>query len=333
VLRGKQTWIFKNKPYIISSATVGGPFEAKSAVAEYFDILHGRLRAGEDSFEKAERKMQKQACEVAISKAGLGKEDIQLMLSGDLINQIISSSFAARDLGIPFLGLYGACSTSAQGLAMASSLVNAGYAKRVVAATSSHNAASEKQYRYPTEYGSQKPPTAQWTVTGAGAAVVSSEGSGPRVVCATIGRVIDMGVSDPFNMGSAMAPAAADTIETHFNDTRLSPSDYDLIVTGDLGKVGHRIATELLLDKGFKMPEGRFNDCGVMIYREEQDVFAGGSGCACSAIVTYGYLLDMMRKGAIKRLLLVSTGALLSPMSYQQRESIPAVAHAVSIEM
>lgn len=333
MLQGKQTWIFKNKPYIISTATVGGPFEAKSAIAEYFDILHSDLWAGEDSFEKAERKMQKQACEVAISKARLRKEDIQFLLSGDLINQIISSSFAARDLGIPFLGLYGACSTSAESLLLASALVNAGYAKKIVAATSSHNAASEKQYRYPTEYGSQKPPTAQWTVTGAGAAVVSPEGSGPRVTCATIGRVIDMGVSDPFNMGAAMAPAAADTIEMHFNDTGLSSSDYDLIVTGDLGRVGHRIAAELLLDKGFKIAEEKFNDCGIMIYKEEQNVFAGGSGCACSAVVTYGYLLDMMKKGALKKLLLVSTGALLSPMSYQQRESIPAVAHAVAIEM
>lgn len=333
MLLGKQTLAFKNKPFIISAATVGGPFEANSAIAEYFDLLHSDLWMGEDSFEKAERKMQKQACEIAISKAGIKKQDVQFLLSGDLINQIISSSFAARDLGIPFLGLYGACSTAAQGLSVASMMVNAGYAQNVLTATSSHNAASEKQYRYPTEYGAQKPPTAQWTVTGAGAVVISSEGKGPRIPYATIGRVIDMGVSDPFNMGAAMAPAAVDTIETHFKDTGLVPEYYDLIVTGDLGKVGHRLATDLLFDKGIRMPEDRFNDCGMMIYREEQDVFAGGSGCACSATVTYGYILDRMKKGLLKKVLLVGTGALLSPMSYQQRESIPAVAHAVTIEM
>ncbi len=306
--------------------------EAKCAIADDFDVLHSDLWMEEDSFEKAERKMLKEAAEIAISKAGLTNSDIQFMFSGDLINQITCSSFAARDLQIPFLGIYGACSTSMEGLALASAIVDAGFAENAVAATSSHNAASEKQYRYPTEYGAQKPPTAQWTVTGAGAAVICQMGVGPHVTHATIGKVIDMGVSDPFNMGAAMAPAAVDTIENHFNNTGLQPDYYDLIVTGDLGKIGFRLTADMLSEKGIKMPEDRFNDCGRIIYREEQEVFSGGSGCACSATVTYGHLISMMRNNMLNKLLVVATGALLSPMSYQQRESIPAIAYAVSIE-
>lgn len=333
MLQGHQTWVFNSKPVIISSAAVGGPFEAKGNLADDFDVLHDDIWFGQDSYEKAESKFLEQACETAIKKAGLKKEDIQFFFCGDLINQIIPSSFAARTLAIPYLGLYGACSTSMEGLSLASLIVDSKFGDNVLVGTSSHNAASEKQYRYPTEYGSQKPPTAQWTVTGAGAAIVSQQGNGPQVVASTIGRVIDMGLSDPFNMGAAMAPAAVDTIEAHFRDLNIAPSYYDLIVTGDLGKIGHRIAGDLLEKHGLPMPREKWTDCGILIYKEEQPVLAGGSGCACVATTTFGHLLNSMRRGKITRLLVIATGALLSPMSYQQKESIPCIATAVSIEI
>ncbi len=333
MLKGHQTWVFNSKPVIISSSAVGGPFEAQGNLAEDFDILHDNIWLGQDSYEKAEKKLLEQACETAIQKAGLKKEDIQFFLSGDLMNQIISSSFAARTLGAPFLGIFGACSSSMQGLALGSLLIDSKAAKYVLAGASSHNASAEKQFRYPTEYGSQKPPTAQWTVTGAGTALLSDEGEGPRVTSATIGRVIDMGVSDPFNMGAAMAPAAVDTIQAHFRDLNIDPSYYDIIATGDLGTIGHKIAGDLLIKHGLKIPPEIFTDCGIMIYKKDQPVMAGGSGCGCSATVTYGHFLNRMKKGELKRILIVATGALLSPISYQQKESIPCIAHAVSIEM
>ncbi|KJR44472.1 Stage V sporulation protein AD (SpoVAD) [Desulfosporosinus sp. I2] len=334
MLQGHQTWVFDSKPTIIASAAVGGPYEAQGPLAGDFDLLHEDFWLGQDSFEKAEKKLQEQACETAIKKANMKKEDVQFLLAGDLMNQTVPSSFAARTLGVPFLGLYGACSTSMEGLALASLLVDSKFAKNVLVCSSSHNAASEKQYRYPTEYGSQKPPTAQWTVTGSGAALVTDHGDGPKVTTATIGRVIDMGLTDPFNMGAAMAPAAVDTIESHFRDLNRDPSYYDVIATGDLGRVGHRIAGDLLKKHGLDIPEEIFTDCGILIYRNDQPVvLAGGSGCACAATTTFGHFLNRMRKGEIKKLLVIATGALLSPMSYQQKESIPSVAHAVSIEL
>jgi len=333
MIKGHQTWVFESKPVIIGSAAIGGPFEAQGALANDFDLLHEDIWLGQDSFEKAEKKFMEQACETAIKKAGLKKEDIQFFMGGDLINQIISSSFTARTLGVPYLGLYGACSSSMEGLALASLLVDSKFAQNALAATSSHNGAAEKQYRYPTEYGAQKPPYAQWTVTGSGAAVVSQHGKGPRVVASTIGRVVDMGLSDPFNMGAAMAPAAVDTIEAHFRDLNIEPSQYDLIATGDLGRVGHEIAAELLKKHGINIPKEIFTDCGILIYKDDQPVFAGGSGCACAATTTYGHFISRMKRGELNKILVIATGALLSPMSYQQKESIPCIAHAVSIEM
>ena len=333
MLKGHQTWVFDSKPVIISSAAVGGPFEAQGALANDFDYLHQDVWLGQDSFEKAEKKMLEQACETAINKANMKKEDVQFFLSGDLMNQIISSSFAARTLGIPFLGIFGACSSAMEGLALASLLVDSKAANYVIAGASSHNVATEKQFRYPSEYGSQKPPTAQWTVTGAGAGLVASTGKGPKVTCATIGRVIDMGLSDPYNMGAAMAPAAVDTIEAHFRDLNIDPSYYDLIATGDLGRVGHRIAGDLLQKHGINLPIDIFTDCGMLIYKKDQPVMAGGSGCGCTATVTYGHLLNRMKKGELNKILVIATGALLSPISYQQKESIPCIAHAVAIEM
>lgn len=333
MLKGHQSWIFESKPTIISSAAVGGPFEGNGALANDFDIITEDLWLGQDSYEKAEKVMLEHACNRAIEKANLQKEDINFFFSGDLMNQIITSSFAARTLAIPYLGIFGACSSSMEGLALAAQLIESKAAKYVLTSASSHNAAAEKQFRYPTDYGVQRPPTAQWTVTGAGAAVLAESGNGPKVTSATIGRVVDMGISDPYNVGAAMAPAAVDTIEAHFRDLGIDATHYDLIATGDLAKVGHEIANALFKKHKINMPEDIFTDCGLLIYSKDQPSFCGGSGCACSATVTYGHLLNRMRKGELKKILVVATGALMSPISFQQKESIPCVAHAVSIEM
>jgi stage V sporulation protein AD len=332
MLKGQQTWIFEQKPVIVSTGTTGGPFEANGNLADDFDILHEDLWMEQESYEKAHRILLEDAVDKALTKASLQKEDMQFFLAGDLINQITPSSFAARTNQIPYIGLFGACSTSMEGLALASFLVNYQGANYVLTGASSHNAAVEKQFRYPTEYGGQKPPTAQWTVTGAGVAVVAQKGMGPVVTSATIGRVIDMGLSDPFNMGGAMAPAAVDTIIAHLKDRGITPDYYDLIVTGDLGKIGRAVSLELLKEKGYELREDRYKDCGLMIYREGQPVLSGASGPGCSATVLYGHLLNEMKKGKIQRLLVVATGALLSPLTFQQQETIPCIAHAVSIE-
>jgi stage V sporulation protein AD len=333
LLQGSQTWIFSNHPVIAGTGTVVGPFEGEGPLAADFDLVLGDLWLEQDSYEKAERKMLEEACEQAILKAGVKKEDIQFFLSGDLVNQITPSSFAARTLTVPFLGTFGACSTSMESLALGALIVNSGSARHVMCGCVSHNATVEKQFRYPTEYGGQKPPTAQWTVTGAGVAVLADQGTGPRTTAATIGRVIDMGVSDPYKMGTAMAPAAVDTIAAHFRDLAIGPDHYDLIATGDLGQVGHQIARDLLIKEGLRLPEERFTDCGLLIFSEDQPALAGGSGCGCSAAVTYGHLISRMKKGDLQRILVVATGALLSPLSYQQKDSIPCIAHAVAIEI
>lgn len=333
MLKGRSTWMFEKPPVLISCAAVGGPFEKNSAISEDFDYFFDDIRMGEDTFEKAEKIMMKKAVTVALEKINLKEDDMNFLIAGDLMNQIITSSFSARELEIPFLGIFGACSSSMQSLAMASFLVATGGAKNVVCAVSSHNAATEKQFRYPTEYGGQKPPYAQWTVTGAGAGIVSANGVGPKITTVTIGKVIDMGVSDPFNMGGAMAPAAADTIIRHFEDTNRNFDYYDLVVTGDLGMFGHKMVKELLEDACIPIDEKKFNDCGIIIYSKDQPVLSGGSGCGCSATVTYGHIVKNMKKGKFKKVLVIATGALMSPISYQQKESIPSVAHAVSIEM
>jgi stage V sporulation protein AD len=332
MLKGKQTWWFDNKPIIIGAATVVGPDEGEGPLASDFDLIHPELDMQQKSWEKAERLLLEQATDFAVLHAGLKKDDIQFYIGGDLMNQIISNSFAARSLGAPYIGMFGACSTSMETLALAAQLIDSGNAQHVMAGTVSHNCTAEKQFRYPTEYGSQKPPTAQYTVTGAGAAVVAATGNGPIVECATIGKIMDLGITDPFNMGAAMAPAAVDTLTAHFNDTGRSPADYDLIVTGDLASVGHPIAKELLLRDGIPMNDTIFNDCGLMVFNiNKQKVQAGGSGCGCSAVVTYGHLLKKIKRGELNRILVAATGALLSPLSFQQGESIPCIAHAVAI--
>ncbi|PZD93988.1 stage V sporulation protein AD [Paenibacillus sambharensis] len=333
MLRGKQTWWFDKRPVIIGSGAVVGPDEGEGPLAEDFDLIHPELDLQQKSWEKAERMLMEQAADIAVKQSRIEKQDLQFFVGGDLLNQIISNSFTARELGVPYLGVFGACSTSMESLALASMIVNSGGAQRVLAGTCSHNCTAEKQFRYPTEYGSQKPPTAQYTVTGAGAVVLAAEGDGPVVTCATVGKIVDLGIADPFNMGAAMAPAAVDTIQTHFNDTGRVPGDYDLIVTGDLARVGHQIAKDLLQRNEVPMDDTVFNDCGLMIYDlEKQGVQAGGSGCGCSAVVTYGHLLKRIQNGELNRVLVVATGALLSPLSFQQGETIPCIAHAVAIE-
>jgi stage V sporulation protein AD len=300
-------------------------------LAKCFDLTSQDTYFGMKTWEQAEKQMQKLALETLLKKSGLHREQLGLVFSGDLLNQCIGSSFTLRNTGIPHLGLYGACSTMAESLLLASMCVGGGFSDRVVAMTSSHFASSERQYRFPLGYGGQRTPTAQWTVTGSGAALVCSDGKGPRIHSCTIGTVKDLGVKDANNMGAAMAPAAFDTIRAHFADMETTPEDYDLIVTGDLGQVGKDALLELSKREGLFLG-GKLTDCGTLVFdRDKQDVHAGGSGCGCSAITLCGHLLDELNKGKLRKILFCGTGALLSPTSTQQGLPIPGVCHAVCI--
>ncbi|MGP4108804.1 stage V sporulation protein AD [Virgibacillus sp. L01] len=332
MLTGHRTWIFENKPVIISTGTVGGPFEAEGSIPKDFDLLHDDMWLKQSTFEKAQRTMMEEATQIAVKNSLIDKEQVQFFISGDLINQITPSSFTAKTLDVPYFGLFSACATSMESLALSAFIINGSGADYILSGASSHNAATEKQFRYPTEYGGQKPPTAQWTVTGAGCALVAKEGDGPRITSATIGKVVDMGMTDPFNMGGAMAPAAVDTIEQHLQERDVDPSYYDLIITGDLGHVGREITIDLLQKRNIAITEDNFKDCGLTIYREGQPVLAGASGAACSSVVVYGHFLNLMKQQKLNRILVVATGALHSPLSVQQGDSIPCIAHAVSIE-
>lgn len=333
---GLQTVAFSRPVAIVSSATCVGPLEGEGPLRGSFDVVYPDMLNGAGSWEKAETAMLKEAVQTALGKGKLSAQSIDFLLAGDLLNQCISANFAARDIGIPMLGLYGACSTMAESTGLGSALIDGGFAQYTVAAVSSHYASSERQYRFPTEYGGQKPPYCQYTVTGAGAVVLTNgqsvQGLAPRVTHFTIGKITDLGIKDPFDMGSAMAPAAADTILRHFSDLNIKPGHYDLVLTGDLSFVGKGILEELLHQSGLELGN-TLNDCGLMIFdRDRQEVFAGGSGCGCSAAVLCGHILEMFRQGKLQRILFVGTGALLSPTSYQQGESIPCIAHAVAIE-
>lgn len=326
------TIYFDNRPKIIATATVAGPKETEGIVGKYVDLPLNNDMFNEETYEKAERKMLAYAIEKSIQNANLSKEKVDLLISGDLLNQIISASFAARQFGIPFLGVYSACSTMSEAFALSASMVNAGYADTVVAATGSHFSSAERQYRYPLELGCTRPPQSQWTVTGAGSAVISSKGEGVSITAATFGKVVDFGVTDVNNMGAAMAPAAADSLLTHFKDTGLAPEDYDLILTGDLGALGSRILKDLMWEKGVDISANHV-DCGEVIYKVIEDEFQGGSGAGCSAVVFNSYIYDkMMRRGEIKKVLFAATGALLSTTSSQQGDSIPCISHAVVLE-
>lgn len=328
--RGR-TLVFENRPGIQATGTVVGPFEKGCNLAEYFDVIKDDTLLGQKSWEKGESLLLEEAIGITLRKARVNKEDVDYLLGGDLLNQIVASNFAARGLGIPFLGLYGACSTFSEALALGAVLVDGGYGTYVLTAVSSHHDTAERQFRMPTEFAGQRPMTAQWTVTGAGAALLARGGEGPLITHATIGRIIDLGIKDANDMGAAMAPAAAHTIQQHFADTGRQPGDYDLVITGDLGRVGLPLALELMKREGLDI-EGRMDDCGILIYKQEQDVHAGGSGCACSAVVFGGYLMRRLLEGELRRILLVSTGALHSPCTVQQAETIPGIAHAVAIE-
>jgi len=329
---GKQTLRLSSPPSMISNASIVGPKEGEGPLAVYFDHVLKDDYFGEESWEKAECKMLKEVVKNAIKSSGMSSTNINFMFAGDLLNQIISSSFAARELQIPFIGLYGACSTMAESICMGSVMLDGGFAEAVVCATSSHFSSAERQYRFPLEQGVQRPPFAQWTVTGAGAAVLAEAGNGPYITHVTIGKVLDFGVKDANNMGAAMAPAAVDTITAHLNETGRSPLYYDLIVTGDLGNIGKAITLDMMQKEGFDINKV-YNDCGSMIFDgAKQDAYAGGSGCGCSAAVLNGYIAKEMKKGNLNRVLLVATGALLSPITTWQGESIPSIAHAVAIE-
>ena len=329
--QGKQSFIFDECPVISAWASVAGKRESEGPLGYCFDICSNDTYFGQSTWEQAEKYMQKLALQKLLEKAQLPQEDINLVFSGDLLNQCIGSSFSLNGTGIPHLGLYGACSTMAESLLLSSMAVAGGFVRNCVAMTSSHFASSERQYRFPLGYGGQRTPTAQWTVTGAGAAMVAPHGEGPKIKACTIGTVIDLGVKDANNMGAAMAPAAYSTIKAHFNDLSVGPDAYDLIVTGDLGQIGKELLMELAKRDGISIG-GKITDCGTLIFdNTSQDVHAGGSGCGCSAITLCGYFLDKIRSKTIKTILFCGTGALLSPTSTQQGLPIPGVCHAVSI--
>ena len=332
--RGRQTVTIDNVRVVASAAIVGNK-EAEGPLGEFFDITLPDSEWNETTWEKTEAKMQREAVRLAVVKANRRLDDIDRVLAGDLLNQCISAGFGLRELEIPFYGIYGACSTMIEGVSIGSMLVCGGFAENVAAVTSSHFCTAERQYRNPLEYGGQRTPTAQWTVTGAASAVLESGVSVGDIAVThiTTGKIVDMGVKDANNMGGAMAPAAYDTITAHFKETGLKPSDYDMIVTGDLGSVGADILVEQLKSDGLDISKN-YNDCGCMIYdAEKQDVHAGGSGCGCIGSVLCGYLLKEMRKGRIKSLLAVGTGALLSQTSTLQGETVPGIAHAAAFRV
>lgn len=329
---GKQTVKFQNPPVITSTASIVGPKEGKGPLGSYFDYVIDDELWGEKTWEKAESKIVRETLSKLLEKSGKSQEDINYVIAGDLLNQDIASTFGIRGTSISYLGVFGACSTICEAMAIGSMIIDGNFADNVICVTSSHFCSAEKQFRFPLELGTQRPPTAQWTVLGCGGVLLSSRGQGPRITHVTVGKIVDKGIKDANNMGAAMAPAAADTILTHLKDTGFAPDYYDLILTGDLGIVGKRICEAIMAEVGFDISK-RFNDCGLLIFdREKQDVHAGASGCGCCASVFAGYLYKQLLEGKLKRILLVATGALLSPTSTQQGETIPSIAHAVSIE-
>lgn len=331
---GKRTVAFTSLPIMYSAAAVAGQNERAGPFGETFDVILGDDLWGEKTYELAERKMILEAVNTALEKVSLKPDDISYMLGGDLLNQIISSGFAARTLGIPFFGLYGACSTIAESLVLGAMLVDGGFAEHVVCTTSSHFATAERQFRNPLELGTPKTPTSQSTVTGSGAAVLSSkrDSAYPAVTHATAGCVIDLGINDVNNLGAAMAPAAAETIISHLEDTGRASDYYDYIVTGDLGTFGSELLLRLTSENGHDISNNH-RDCGAIIYSGNELMKCGGSGCGCSASLLCGHFFGEMRHGKIKRILFIATGALHSPTSMLQKETIPSIAHAVSLEM
>ena len=327
---GRQTVALANPPTLAGHANVVGKKEGEGPLASSFDLIGSDDTFGEATWEKSESAMQKQALALALDKAGQAASAMDWLFAGDLLNQCIGSSFAARGQDIPFFGLYGACSTMGEGLALASMTLDGGFGEWAAVVVSSHFCTAERQYRTPLEYGGQRTPTAQWTATAAGAVILSRSGRGPKITHVTVGRVIDLGVTDANNMGAAMAPAACDTIAAHLRDTGRSPGFYDLIVTGDLGRLGSQLLLELLERRGIVLENHA--DCGCLLFdQKSQDVHCGGSGCGCSAAVFTGCLLTGLTEGRWNNLLFCPTGALHSPVATAQGESIPGICHAVAL--
>ena len=322
---------------IVSAATVVGSKEHGGPLGPHFDYFNDNDRFGQDTWEKAESEMQRMALAAALDKAGITQGDVDMLFAGDLLNQCVGSSYGLLSYDVPYFGLYGACSTSAEGLMLAAAMVGGGYAAVAAAVTSSHNAAAERQFRTPLEYGGQRPPTGQWTVTGAGAFLVAAPRGGigkemARVTHALPGIVVDMGITDAGNMGAAMAPAVVSTLKRYFTQSGTYPVDYDLIVTGDLGWEGSRILCDLMMAEGLDV-SSRHNDCGKMIFsRNTQDTHCGGSGCGCAAVTLGAYLLPRLMTGKLNRILFIATGAMMSPDSVKQGQSIPGVAHLLCLE-
>ena len=331
--RGAHSYVLPSRPRIRSYASIAGQKEASGPLGQTFDETFTDDTLGQKSWERAEAKMLERAADLALSKAKVYADGVDVFLGGDLLNQIVSSGYTARQLGIPFLGLYGACSTMAESLLLGAMLIDGGFADTALCATCSHFSTAERQYRFPLELGNQRTPTAQWTVTGAGATLLGREGPLPLCIeSVTIGSVWDLKQTDANNMGAAMAPAAMQTLKSHLDDLHRIPEDYDLIVTGDLGRVGYDLMKLLCRKEGIELDQ-RYIDCGCEIFDVSQDVHSGGSGCGCSAVSLNGWLLGRMLKGEIRKMLFLATGALMSPTMSQQGESIPGVAHAVSLEV
>lgn len=338
---GKQSIAFSNPPIISGYASIVGKKEGEGPLASYFDVIDEDALFGGDNWEDAESRLQKMTAELAIQKANLKPEEIRYLFAGDLLGQLIATSFGVEELQIPLFGVYGACSTMGESLSLASILIDGGYADHVVALTSSHNASAEKQFRFPLEYGTQRPLAMTWTVTGSGAVVLSSsdcedaEKSGETIVEVTgitTGKIMDYGVKDSMNMGACMAPAACEVIAQNLEDFGVQPEHYDKIITGDLGFVGQRILLDLLKEKGYDISSNHM-DCGIEIYdADTQDTHAGGSGCGCSATTLCGYIMSKMKSKEWKRILFVPTGALLSTVSFNEGDSVPGIAHAVILE-
>ena len=326
---GKQTWIFHKPPMILAGAAIGGPEEKQGALKESFDSFYDDLWFNQASYEKAEQKLQEEAARLAMRKAN---RQADFYIAGDLQGQIVASDFTARVLDIPYFGIFAACATILEALGLAALFVETHAANNVLIAASSHTNSAEKEFRYPNEYGVQKTPTSQRTVTAAGAAMIGYGGDTDVFVrSVTIGRVVDMGITDPTNLGAAMAPAVADSLRAHFTETHTTPADYDMIVTGDLGEIGQAIVLDLLKRKGYALDLNRCMDCGLKLFHADQDVFSGGSGPGCVAAVTCGYILNNLRGGLWQKVLVAASGALFSPISYQQHESIAGISHVVCL--
>ena len=329
---GRQTLRLERPPVILSYAAVGGKKEGEGPLRRGFDFLSEDSYFGEASWEKAESRMLRRCFQLACDKGKLPPSSLDYVFAGDLLNQCVSSAFAMKDSALPYFGLYGACSTMAEGLSLAALLLDGGAAERCCALTGSHFCSAERQYRFPLEYGGQRTPSSQWTVTGAGAVILGRGGAGLRLTHVTTGRIVDAGVADATHMGGAMAPAALDTLAAHFRETGRGPEDYDAVFTGDLGALGHDLLEDLFRREGVELGP-RYRDCGVLIYDQAaQDVGAGGSGCGCCASVLAAQILPGLEKGLWNRVLFAATGALMSPTSSQQGESIPGICHAVALE-